>query len=332
LFLIRRLGLAVVVVFVFASATFFFLASRTHPLSGHPLLPAYWRWLTGLFTGRSYHSLVFKERTGLRFTPDSLWPHVLPALGRTAAFLAITLVMVVVFAVAIGVIAARWRGSVVDGVLRLATYLAWAVPAFLLALVVQQVASSIGNAHGLGPFPIAGWPGSCPAGTGLNAGRITPCPQAGSGVGYVLNVLRYLILPAATLAAGFIGVHSRYLRSQLASSLGEQFITTARAKGLPERTVILRHALRASLATFLSVLLADFGAVFGAALAVDWVFKLNGLGTLLLLQFPSVDSPVPIDTYLLQTLLMITAGFLLISTIVSELAVRWLDPRARYHG
>src|SRR6185437_9524028 len=99
------------------------------------------------------------------------------------------------------------------------------------------------------PFPIAGWPGTCPAGIGVNSGHLTPCPGAGSGARYVLNVLRSTALPALTLAAGFVGVHARYLRSALLETLARPFITTARAKGLPERDVLTRHALRASLAT-----------------------------------------------------------------------------------
>jgi peptide/nickel transport system permease protein len=144
-----------------------------------------------------------------------------------------------------------------------------------------------------------------------------------------LNVLRYVALPAATLAVGFVGLHGRYLRSTLVETLSEPFITTARAKGLAERHVLVRHALRASLATFVSVMLADFGSVFGAALAVDWIFKLNGLGSLLLHQFPNVDQQVPVDTYLLEVLLIITAAFVLVFSMLSELATRWFDPRAR---
>jgi peptide/nickel transport system permease protein len=331
-FLIRRLILALVVLFVFASATFFFLAAKTNPLAGHPLLPAYGRWLRGLVTGSSYHSLGYVAPTGLHFTPPSLWPQLLPALGHTAVLLAIALLVVVCISLAVGCLAAARRGSALDAGLRIASYWAWAVPAFLVALVVQQLVTSVGGSKGIGPFPVAGWPGHCPAGVGINAGTISPCPAAGSGATYVANVFRYVTLPALALAVGFIGLHSRYLRAQLVATLRDTYITTARSKGLSERAVVVRHALRASLATFVSVLLADFGAVFGAALAVDWVFKLNGIGTLLILQFPSADHPAPIDTYLLEILLIITAGFLLCSTLVSELAARWLDPRMRERG
>ena len=320
MFVVRRILLAAGVLLVFGSVVFVFFATKTAPLAGHPLLPAYWRWLSGLFTGSSYRSLI---------TPFSVWSSVVPALGRTAALLGLTLVFVLVFAVLIGLASARLRGSVVDLGLRVLMYLAWGVPAFLLALLVQDAASQIGGGDGIGPFPIAGWPGSCPAGIGINAGQITPCPGGGHGITYALNVLRYVTLPAATLALGFIGLHARFLRSRLLETLSLPFIVTARAKGLSEDTVILRHALRASAATFVSVLLADFGAIFGAAMAVDWIFQLHGLGYLLLQQFPQTDAAVPVDTYLVEGLLMTTAALLLLSSVLSEVAARWFDPRTR---
>jgi ABC-type dipeptide/oligopeptide/nickel transport system permease component len=319
-FVVRRILLATGVLIVFGSVVFVFFAEKTAPLAGQPLLPAYGRWLEGLFTGTSYRSLT---------SPVSVWSEVLPALGRTAALLGMTLVIVVVFGVLLGLASVRLRGTVVDLALRVLMYLAWGLPAFLLALLVQDAASGIGGGNGIGPFPIAGWPGSCPAGIGINAGQITPCPAAGHGATYVLNVLRYVTLPAATLALGFVGLHARFLRSRLLETLSLPFIVTARAKGLTEGKVILRHALRASAATFVSVLLADFGAIFGAAMAVDWIFQLHGLGTLLLQLFPQTDAAVPVDTYLLEGLLMTTAALLLLSSVLSEVAARWFDPRTR---
>lgn len=319
-FVVRRILLAAGVLMVFGSVVFVFFAEKTQPLAGHPLLPAYWRWLKGLVTGSSYTSLT---------TPFSVWSQVVPALGRTAALLGMALVIVVVFGVSLGLVSARLRGSAADVLLRVLMYLAWGVPAFLLALLVQDAVSSIGGGNGIGPFPIAGWPGACPAGIGINSGQISPCPEAGHGATYALNVLRYVTLPAATLALGFVGLHARFLRSRLLETLSLPFIVTARAKGLSEEKVILRHALRASAATFVSVLLADFGAIFGAAMAVDWIFQLHGLGTLLLQQFPQSDAAVPVDTYLLEALLMTTAGLLLLSSVLSEVAARWFDPRTR---
>jgi peptide/nickel transport system permease protein len=167
-FLVRRLGLAVVVLAAFSFLNFWFFSSKDDALKGHPVLPEYWTWLRS-----------FGNHRGLQ-SGRSLWSLVVFALGHTMALLAGTFVLVVVFSVLVGVAAALWRGSVVDLLLRSVSYVAWGVPAFLLALAVQVVVNAAGSGHGLGPFPLAGWPGSCPAGIGLNHGTISPCPAAGS--------------------------------------------------------------------------------------------------------------------------------------------------------
>jgi ABC-type dipeptide/oligopeptide/nickel transport system permease component len=95
---------------------------------------------------------------------------------------------------------------------------------------------------------------------------------------------------------------------------------------------VLHHALRNSLATFTSVLLLDFGALFGAAMAVDWVFHLNGLGTLFISEIGGVgsgDGPRYLDAYAVESLLTVAAALVVTSGVLAECAVAWLDPRAR---
>jgi peptide/nickel transport system permease protein len=319
-FVVRRAALAALVLAGFSFLTFWFFAAEAPPLKGHPVLPEYWHWVRGFGSGRSFHSLLVPD--------SSLWPVVGPALGHTVILLAGALVLVVALSLAVGVTAARFRRSILDLVVRALSYLAWAIPAFLLALAVQEVVSVVGSGRGLGPFPVAGWPGSCPVGLGLNNGTISPCPAAGTGLRYVANVLRYLTLPTLVLAAGFVGLHGRYLRATLLETLNAPYITTARAKGLPERHVIGRHALRASLATFTGSLLSDFGVIFGATLAVDWVFHLEGLGTVFIREFPT-QGFAPIDTYSVQLVLLLAGGLVVLSSLVSEIAVSLLDPRVR---
>lgn len=316
-FLLRRLLFAVAVLLIFSFVSFLLLATQFYPLRGSPVLPAYWRWLRGVPSGRSLTQ-------GLN---APIWLTLGPAFGHTAALLGLTALLVVIGSTVLASVAATRRGGVLDVALRAGSYAAWGVPAFLLGLIVQAAVNGLGSAHGLGPFPVAGWPGSCPTGLGLDSGTISPCPAAGSGLRFALNVARYVTLPAVTLSVGFVALHSRYLRSSLVAALDAPYVTTARAKGLPERLVVFRHALRNSLITFVSALLSDFGAIFSAALAVDWVFQLNGVGSLF---FREIDPTAPmIDPYGAEALLL-TCGLLLLTTsLLSELAVIWLDPRAR---
>jgi peptide/nickel transport system permease protein len=323
-FALRRLALGLVVLAVLTAASFIFFASFKADVipNGQPALREYWTWLKGVGTGSSFHGLT-------RPAPVFLNQHrttMLEALGHTALLLGAAFALVLLFSVMVAVAAARWRGSPADLVIRGGSYVAWGIPAFLLALIVQKVFAGIGSSHGLGPFPLAGWPGSCPSGLGLNSGTLLQCPAAGSGGRYLLNVARYLTLPVLTLAVGFVGLHGRYLRASLLETLDSPFVTTARAKGLAEPRVLLRHALRASVATFVGGVLAEFGAVFGAAMAVDYVFELNGLGTVLVSEFP-INSFAPIDIYSVQLVLLITGGLVTLSSVLGEVALMLLDPR-----
>ena len=142
------------------------------------------------------------------------------------------------------------------------------------------------------------------------------------------NVFRYVALPGFTLALAFLGLHGRHLRSGVLETLDAPFVTTARSKGLTETRIFFRHVLRISLAAFVAGLLADVGAIFGAALAVDAVFQLNGLGTLLVSEFP-IDSYHPIDVYSVNLLLLITGAFVLLSSALADTATSLLDPRRR---
>jgi ABC-type dipeptide/oligopeptide/nickel transport system permease component len=323
---VKRIGLALVVLLALTCGSFCFFAwlGGLGHSPGPSLLTLYWHWLTGLFGGSTFH--VFSQPTFTRnFTLQNVT--MVQAFGHTVVLLVYAIVLVVVMSVALALLAASRRGSGLDVGARALAYVGWAIPGFLLALLVQLVVNAVGGPRGLGPFPIAGWPGTCPAGIGVNSGHLTPCPGAGSGLRYVLNVLRCTTLPALTLAAAFVGVHARYLRSTLLETLARPFVTTARAKGLPERRVLVRHAMRASLATFVGALLSDFGAILGGALAVDWVFQFNGLGTIFVSEFP-VDFG-SVNPYSIVPVLFLTALLVIAASALGDVATYWLDPRAR---
>ena len=317
----RRLVLMLLVLAVATFLSFVFFWQHDLPLKGQPVLPAYSHWLKGLFTGSSYRSMLLPNA--------SLWQtQFRPAIGHTAALLLVATAFVVPASLLFAWVAARRRDGVVDLALRGTSYVAWAIPAFLLALLIAFAAAKLGNGNGLGPFPTRGWPGVCLPGFGLNFGFIPGCPPAGSGLTYVWNVFRYLTLPGIALAAGFLGLHVRHLRAGVIDTLDAPFVTTARSKGLSETRILFRHVLKIAMSAFVSGLLADVGAIFGAALAVDVVFGLNGLGTLLVAEFP-INSFAPIDVYSVQLLLIVTGGFVLLSGVAADLVVATLDPPLR---
>lgn len=324
-FVLRRGVLGALVLAVLSLVSFRFVASVDANMQLHPWAPQYWAWLEGLFTGTSLH--VLNEPAASIFN-SSAGTTLLDSIGHTLALLVATFVLVFVLAVGLGLLASVRRGSFADVALRGVSYLAWSIPAFLLALLVQRALYLGGGDYGYGPFPVAGWPGSCPVGLGLNVGTLSSCPSAGTGFHYLANVLRYIALPSVTLAAGYVGLHGRYLRTALVDTLQAPFVVTARGKGLTERRVVLRHALRASLPTFVSAILSDMGAIFGSALAVDYIFGLNGLGTTLVSDFPPADAPFT-NGLSVQMLVMLAGLLVLASSFLAEVTVALLDPRRR---
>lgn len=334
-YILRRVALTVGVLLAVSYLTFVVVAtqfsatcySQYTPTGAFPPLAGsigeasrlYLDWLKGIPSGHSFGNVC-----GATVTQN-----LVQALGHTGALLAMTFVLVVIFSLLFGVLAAARAGGWLDSGFRVFSYTAWAVPPFLLALVLQSVVIWLGKTFDFHFFPASGWPGACIFG-------VIGCesPVAPHGWDYAGEVLRFLVVPALALSVAFVGLHSRFLRSSLLVALGSQYTTTARAKGVPERRVVMKHALRNSLGVFVSVLLLDFGAVVGAALAVDFVFKTNGLGLLFLSEIGALggqsgDGPKFLDPYAVQGLLTVIAVLVAAASILAEIAVLALDPRAR---
>jgi len=319
-FILRRLALGLLAMFVALSGSFFFFSAKFLPLSESPILHNYWVWLRGIPSGQSLNDGLLGGH---------LVSIVGSAFGRTMLLLALTLVIVVVIAIPVGCLAAAMRGSVVDYVLRIATYIAWAVPVFVVAILFQEGFGRIAGGWGTGWFPSIGWAGQCPNGQGIDP-HTFQCPAAGHGFTHVAQVIYHLMLPALALALGFIGLNARYLRNSVVDALDAPYVTVARAKGLPERVVVMRHALRNAFVAFVPAVVSDIGVLFGGALAVDYIFQLGGLGTLFigLLQL-NADGNTPVDTYELQLMLLFAACVMLTASMIGEILLALFDPRTR---
>lgn len=324
--MLRRLGFGLVALFLGVSGCFFFLASKYAPLaasfggSSTPLLREYWTWLSGVFDG---HSLS----TGL------LTPHMVSfvggAFGRTLLLLAVTLLVVLAVAVPLGCLGAVKRGSAIDFILRIVSYATWAMPAFLVATIMQEAFGRIPGGWGLGWFPYVGWAGECPGGQGIDPHNFQ-CPTAGTGLKHVGLVLDHLALPAVALALGFIGLQARYLRNALLDALDAPHVTVARGKGLTERALLLHHGVRNALGTFVPAIVSDFGLIFGGALAIDFIFQLGGIGSLFIGALKlNADGFVPVDTYALVFAVLLGGALMITASIVGEMTLWFLDPRTR---
>jgi ABC-type dipeptide/oligopeptide/nickel transport system permease component len=315
-FVLRRLFLAVSIVFGISVGAFFSFGlsfDPTYPyaldtseagreqrqqLIAHyhlhdPIFERYWLWLRGLFTHGFGDAVLGPRGFGLG---NAIGPAVWSAAGVTAQLIAVSLVLVVLGSVLVGVTGARWPRTLPDALLRLLAYVAWSMPTFLVGVLLLRW---------LGP---TGW-------------FFTGKPGGG-----LVHWVRTMTLPALTLALGLIGVYSRYIRSAMLVSLRQPYAVVARAKGLSERRVVLRHALRNSLIPFVSVLSIDFAAVVGASLATDYVFGMGGLAGLFL------QSLGQADPFEMTAILVVIGGIVAVFMFLTDLAVGWLDPRARIAG
>jgi len=134
-----------------------------------------------------------------------------------------------------------------------------------------------------------------------------------------------LLFPWFTLAALYAGIYARVLRSEMLSALDEDYVRTARAKGVSERRILVRHALRCSLIPIVSLFGLDFGAlVGGSALLTEVVFGLPGVGRLTYEALQNLDLPVILGTVLYA------AFFVVLASAVVDMVYALLDPRVRH--
>jgi peptide/nickel transport system permease protein len=150
---------------------------------------------------------------------------------------------------------------------------------------------------------------------------------AGTYTGLTANPARWfgsLLLPWIVLAASFAAFYARLLRSNLIETMGEDYIRTARAKGLSERRVIGRHALRSAITPIVTILGLDIGTLLGGAILTETVFNIPGIGRLAYEGIINADLPV------IQGTVLFGAFFIVIANLVVDITYAFLDPRVRY--
>jgi peptide/nickel transport system permease protein len=133
-------------------------------------------------------------------------------------------------------------------------------------------------------------------------------------------------MPWITLAMLYAGVYARITRSEMLDSLGNNYVRTARAKGLPEPTVLRRHALRPALMPIVTIFGMDLGALLGGALITESVFGLPGVGKMAADAIAAADQPVILGVTLFA------AGFVVVANVLVDLVYAILDPRVRAAG
>jgi peptide/nickel transport system permease protein len=216
------------------------------------------------------------------------------ALGAAVVWLAI--------GIAVGTISAVRRRSLFDRAAMGSALVAISAPVYWLGLLsLFLFANDIGKVH---LFP--------------GAGSYVPISQNPG------KWLTSLILPWFVLAASFAAIYARLLRANLIDVMSEDYIRTARAKGLPEQRVIVRHGLRAAITPIVTAAGLDIGVLLGGVILTETVFNIPGIGRL------AYDSILNADLPMIQGTVLVGAFFIVILNLIVDIAYAFIDPRVRY--
>ncbi len=208
------------------------------------------------------------------------------------------LLVAIAIGVPIGILAALRRGKVADYAASAFVLLGLSVPSFWLAILIILLFS-------------------------LQLGWLPPTGYVSPGEDFVGN-LQHMVLPALSLGLVLAAASTRIVRSSLLEILGRHFIRTARAKGLRERAVVLRHALRNALIPVVTVIGLQFGTLLGGTVIIEQIFSLPGIGRFALEGINLRDYPV-----VQGAVLAIALSFTLVNLFV-DMCYGFLDPRIRY--
>jgi peptide/nickel transport system permease protein len=253
-----------------------------------PLLEQYASWIGGVLVGNFGTS---------QWTGAPVGEEILARLGVTTELLMLSLGTAVLLAIPAGCLMAYVRRSTSDYVVRVITIIGVTMPSFWLGIVLI-----------------------------LAAYKLVP---GFASIGYVpfgddpLANLSRMILPTVSLALPIIASLSRIMRSAMLDALGQDYVRTARAKGVSESAVIFRHALRNALIPFVTAVGITAGYLFGGAIVVEQVFALPGLGRLVIGAIAERNYPL-----IQATILLVTSGFVVINFLVDMLYAA-IDPRVR---
>jgi peptide/nickel transport system permease protein len=206
----------------------------------------------------------------------------------------------------LGVVAARRAGTAADGAIRLGTLIGQAAPAFWLGQVMLLV-----FAAGLGWFPVQG---------------MVSARGGGEGLAWAIDVGRHLVLPAATLGMLQVALVTRLTRAGMLEALAQDYVRTARAKGVPERRVLGRHALRNALLPVVTAVGGQVGTLLTGAVLTEIIFAWPGLGRLL------YDATLARDYPLLMAIFQLTTVAVIATNLAVDLLYARLDPRVRLHA
>ena len=238
----------------------------------------------------------------------AIYPDLKRALVHTLQLVLVAELLAILVAVVIGVYSALRQYSAFDYTATTFSFVGLAIPVFWLALMLQVLFVNIYLWFDVRIFYVA------------SLSSVDP----GHGLNYALDRAQHLALPVMVLMVASIASYSRYMRASMLEVVNSDYVRTARAKGLDEKRVTMKHAFRNALIPMVTIVALNFGGLLGGVVVTESVFALDGMGLYFITKLNAGD-PYPVMAFL-----MVTAVFVIIFNLIADLAYGWLDPRVRY--
>jgi peptide/nickel transport system permease protein len=322
-YILRRLGYAVITLFLVSLLTFFIIdlspgsavdaeIDRLRAMGStvsteqvealeeqygvnDPWIVKYGKWAGGLIRGDFGMSFAYRQPVA-----DVIWSR----FGLSVALALCATIIAWGIAIPVGVYSATHRYNLGDNIITVIQFVGVAIPEFLLALAVMVAAVRFGGLDVGGLFS--------------NEYRNAPW-----SLDKLSNMLAHLWMPILVISVASTAWLTRVMRANLFDVLGQQFVQTARAKGVVESKVIWKHAVRNTLHPLVMTLGSTLSVIISGEAVVSIIFNLPTTGQALL------QTLIVKDTYVAATLLVMLAALLIIGNLIGDLLLRWVDPRAR---
>lgn len=234
-----------------------------------------------------------------------VWDNITLRAGATAELMGTSYVVTLLIAVPLGIISAVKQYSKLDNTVTSLAFVGISLPNYWFGSILIYLFAIFPYQHGYGTiFPAGGQHGNFATGP--------------------LDLAWHLVLPVIVLAVQSIAGYARYIRSSMLDVLSQDYIRTARAKGLANRRVVIRHAFRNSLLPFITLMGLDIPTLFVGAIVTEVVFNWPGMGQLFVYSASGSDFPVLIGIALLLS------TFVVVGNLVADIAYTWADPRISY--
>jgi ABC-type dipeptide/oligopeptide/nickel transport system permease component len=321
-YIVRRLLYSIPVIFAASVLIFFSVAAIGDPLATlrqNPLVSEvtlkrieqrkhldesipvqYYYWLKDAVTN--------KFGTPLLQPGERIWDDLKRVMPHTLQLVALSELFALLFGISIGIYSALRQYSVFDYTATSLSFLGFAMPVFWLALMLQVLFTNM----------FIKWDVRIFYTSGLNS------PDPGGGIHFWIDRLQHLAIPALTLTILSIATYSRFVRASMLEVVNSDYIRTARAKGLGEGAVTLKHALRNALIPLVTVSALNIGGLLGGAVITETIFQLDGMGPYF------IQSLLNQDVYPVMAWLMVTATIVIVFNLIADVAYGWIDPRIRY--